>query len=395
MAEQQAEHMIHTLRRKWRVDALLVHIMTAMGLTAVATVLVCKVQDNSLWCAIPVGIVSLLILLLPSRAWRIEDADVVRYFNTSYPELEDSCALLLRSRDSLGMLEQLQVRKIEQVLQRIPPPHPYRKQLRISLLFLIAALLVSTALYLWWHPMLLHQQKINEQRHSTGKLKAVMPEITAIGITVTPPSYTGKKQRQQQQPDLEVEEGARVQWEIRTNKHLSSLQFILNDTGHLNLEAQNKEGTLWTAALTALHPGFYQVKLADKLSGLYKLALIKDLPPVITVQAPASYTVIDYGMPQRVAMRVTLTDDYGISAAGIQATVASGSGEAVQFKEQAMPFDAVFNGARKQYSLQRTIDLRSLGMQPGTELYLYIQAQDNHLQYSRSGMYMVVLPDTA
>ncbi len=120
MAEQQAEHMIHRLRRRWRVNALLVHIMVAMGLTAVATVLVCKVHDNSLWCAIPVGITSLLLLLLPSRAWRIEDADVVRYFNTSYPELEDSCALLLKPAHTLGMLEQLQVAKIEKVLQRIP-----------------------------------------------------------------------------------------------------------------------------------------------------------------------------------------------------------------------------------------------------------------------------------
>ena len=395
MAEQQAEHMIHALRHKWRVSALLVHIMTAMGLTAVATVLVCKVHDSSLWCAIPVGITSLLLLLLPSRAWRIDDADVVRYFNTHYPELEDSCALLLKPPHTLCMLEQLQVRKIEQVLQRIPPPHPYKKQLRIALLFLTGALLISAALYIWWHPITLHEQKTNERPRPTGSLTPAMPEIAAVKVTITPPSYTAKKQRQQQELDLEVEEGARIQWEIRTNKQVPSLQLILNDTGRLNLEAQNKEGTLWKGGINASHSGFYQVKHADKLSGLYKLALIKDLPPVITVQAPASYTVIDYGMPQTLTMQVSLTDDYGISAAGIQATVASGSGEAVKFKEQALPFDAVFNGTRKQYTLQRTISLKAMGMQPGTELYLYIQAEDNHQQYSRSGMYMVVLPDTA
>jgi hypothetical protein len=395
MAEQQAEHMIHALRHKWRVSALLVHIMTAMGLTAVATVLVCKVHDSSLWCAVPVGITSLLLLLLPSRAWRIDDADVVRYFNTHYPELEDSCALLLKPPHTLGMLEQLQVRKIEQVLQRIPPPHPYKKQLRIAATFLTGALLISAALYIWWHPITLHEQKTNERPRPTGSLNPAMPEIAAVEITITPPSYTAKKQRQQQQLDLEVEEDARIQWEIRTSKQLPSLQLILNDTGRLNLKAQNKEGTLWKGGMSASHSGFYQLKLADKLSGLYKLALIKDLPPVITVQAPASYTVIDYGMPQTVTMQVSLTDDYGISTAGVQATVASGSGEAVKFKEQALPFDAVFTGSRKQYTLQRTINLKALDMQPGTELYLYIQAEDNHQQFSRSGMYMVVLPDTA
>lgn len=387
--------MIHTLRRKWRATALLVHIMTAMGLTAVATVLICKVHDSALWCAFPVGITSLVLLLLPSRTWRIDDADVVRYFNVHYPELEDSCALLLKPPHTLGMLEQLQVRRIEQVLQRIPPPQPYKQQLRIAVLFLAAALLISAAMYIWWHPIILHQQKTNERPRPTGSLPAAMPEIAALTVTITPPAYTARKQRHQQQPDLEVEEGARVQWDIRTSKPVGSLQLILNDTGQLNLSPQNKEGTLWKGGLRAAYSGFYQLKLASKLSGLYKLALIKDQPPVITVQSPASYTVIDYGMPQTLKVQVSLSDDYGLSAASIQATVASGSGESVKFKEQAIPFNTVFNGARKQYSLQHTINLQALGMQPGTELYLYIQATDNHQQYSRSGMYMVVLPDTA
>jgi hypothetical protein len=395
MAERQAENMIHTLRRRWRLSALLVHIMAALGLTAVATVLVCKAHNGPLWCAIPVSICSLLLLLLPSRAWRIGDADVIRYFNANYPELEDSCALLLKPRNTLGMLEQLQVMKIEQVLHNIPPPHPYRKQLRIAALFFIAALVVSAALYIWWHPMVLHQQKTNERLRPAGSLAPVIPEITAAEITVTPPVYTGKKPRQQQQFDLEVEEGARVTWELRTSKQTSSVQLILNDTGRLYLQAQDKEGTVWKGSISAHHPGFYQLKVAGRLSGLYKIAVIKDQPPMITIQAPASYTVVDYGMPQRMTMKLIQADDYGISAAGIQATMASGSGEAVKFNEQTITFDAVFNGARKQYSLQRTIDLKSLGMQPGSELYLYVQAQDNHQQYTRSGTYMVVLPDTA
>lgn len=395
MAERQAENMIHALRRRWRLGALFVHILTALGLTAVATVLISKAHDSSLWYAIPVGTSSLLLLLLPSRAWRIGNADVVRYFNTNYPELEESCALLLRPRETLGMLELLQVAKIEQVLINIPPPHPYKKHLRIAVLFFIASLLVSAALYIWWHPVILHERKTDERPRPTGSITPAMPEITAAKITVTPPTYTGKSSRRQQQFDLEVEEGARVMWELSTSKPASALQLIMNDTGRLALLAQNKEGTVWKGSTTARHPGFYQVKVADKLSALYKIAVIKDQPPVITVQAPVSYTVIDYGMPQRVTMKLTLTDDYGINAAGILATVASGSGEAVKFKEQALNFDAVFNGSRKEYTLQRTIELKSLGMQPGGELYLYVQAQDNHLQYTRSGVYMVVLPDTA
>lgn len=395
MAERQPAHMIRRLRQRWRLSALVVHVLAALGLTAIITVLLCKVNMVPLWYAIPIGICCLMLLLLPSRGWRISDNDVVRYFNINYPELEESCELLLKPGHTLGALEQLQAGRVEQVFNSIPPPQPYKQQLRIALLFFTAALMVSAALHIWWHPALMQPRKESERPRHTSYATPALPEITAVNVTITPPAYTSKAKRQQSQFDLEVEEGARVQWEIRTSRPASSLQLILNDTGHLKLQAQNKNGTQWRGGMTAAHPGFYQLKLANKLSGLYKIALIKDLPPVITVQAPASYTVIDYGMPQTVTMKVTLADDYAISAAAIQATVASGSGEAVKFKEQPITFGATFNGTRKQYALERTIDLKALGMQPGSELYLYIQAQDNHQQYSRSGMYMIVLPDTA
>lgn len=386
--------MIHTLKRQWRQGAFLVHLAVALGLTAVISVLVCKAHNGPLWCAIPIGVCCLLALLLPSRTWRIGDADVVRYFNTNYPELEESCGLLLRSPDSLGTLEQLQFRKIERIFNNITPPHPYRPQLRIAVIFLIAALIVSAAVYIWWHPFVLHHRKVNEEKKQAAR-EVVLPGITAVNITVTPPAYTRKAPRKQQQFDLEVEEGARLQWEIHTSSPAPSLQLILNDSNQVQLQPGNEQGTVWNGGITATRPGFYQVRLAEKLSELYKIAVIKDQPPVITVQSPASYTMIDYGMPQRVTLKVALTDDYGISAAGIQATLASGSGESVKFKEQAIAFDAVFNGARRQYSLERTLHLGPLGMQPGSELYLYVQAQDNHQQHTRSGMYMIVLPDTA
>jgi hypothetical protein len=395
MAERQAAHIIHSFRRQWRRSAFLVHLLVALGLTAVISVMVCKAHNGPLWCAIPIGCCCLLALLLPSRTWRIGDNEVVRYFNTNYPELEESCGLLLKPAETLGMLEQLQVKKIEQVLDRIPAPHPYRQQLRIAILFFTGALLVSIALHIWWHPAVLHGGDGKAQAAEATPAAMALPEIKTAHITITPPAYTHKSERKQQDFNLEVEEGARLHWEIRTSQPLPSLQILFNDTGRLALQAKNSEGTLWGGGITARHPGFYQLQFGDRSSALYKIVLIKDQPPVITVQSPASYTVIDYGMPRRVTLKVNISDDYGISAANIQATVASGSGEAVKFKEQPIAFDAAFNGARTQYTLERTLQLGALGMQPGSELYLYVQSQDNHQQTTRSGMYMVVLPDTA
>ena len=101
--------------------------------------------------------------------------------------------------------------------------------------------------------------------------------------------------------------------------------------------------------------------------------MIKDQPPAITVQSPKPSTVIDFGEPQRTTVQVSVADDYGIAAASIMATVASGSGEAVKFSEQEINFPIQFAAHNKTYALKKLIELPSLGMKPGDELYLYIK----------------------
>ena len=86
-------------------------------------------------------------------------------------------------------------------------------------------------------------------------------------------------------------------------------------------------------------------------------------------------------------------DDYGISTAFIAATMASGKGEGVSFTEKRLPFNSNFSG-QKTAKLREVIDLKSLGMKPGDELYFYVSATDNHNQHSRSDVYFVSIVDT-
>lgn len=386
--------MIHTLRRQWQHAMLVTRLLIALGVALVAGVLLYRVQ-GSLWWMLPIGAGSLLALLLPRRAWRIRLADAVRYLNTTIPAMEESSGLLLKPPHSLGLLEQLQVRRIAPVLQEMSLPRPYRRQLRTAAWFFVGAVAVSIALLQWRPPFPARYAPGRQGTEQAGRRPSLPPAIAAATITITPPAYTRKTPRSQQPLDLEVEEGAHLHWQLRTSRPLRSLQLLLNDSVRLPLQANAGDSTQWSGAYTVHRPGFYQVLLEGQASELYKLAVLKDRPPLITVQSPPSYTVIDYGQPQQVTVKVRLADDYGITAAGIQATVASGSGEAVKFKEQPLPFAAAFNGTRTQYALEKTIRLPVLGMQPGSELYFYVQAQDNHGQHSRSGVYMVVLPDTA
>ncbi|MET0243340.1 MAG: hypothetical protein ABW174_07725, partial [Flavitalea sp.] len=73
---------------------------------------------------------------------------------------------------------------------------------------------------------------------------------------------------------------------------------------------------------------------------------------------------------------------------------ASGSGEAVKFKEQKLSFRNFISGSKDQ-KLTHDLNLKALGLEPGDELYYYIVATDNNKQESRSDIQTIRLEDTA
>jgi len=176
---------------------------------------------------------------------------------------------------------------------------------------------------------------------------------------------------------------------------LPSYNSFFNDKEVVDLHPINSERTEWAAQRQFSAPAFYQVKIGDKLSDYYQIGIIKDAPPVIRIKTPKQYTYIDAGESTKVPLSVTLNDDYGITNALIYATIAKGSGEAVKFKEQKINFSESFTSHQKEYQLQKVIDLHSLDMEPGDELYFYVQAQDNHQQQTRTDIYIVSIQDTA
>src|SRR6185436_1647146 len=120
-----------------------------------------------------------------------------------------------------------------------------------------------------------------------------------------------------------------------------------------------------------------------------------DEAPRISIRSPKSYTVIDYGMPLKLPLFMTVSDDYGVTDVRLVTTISSGNGEAVKFSEQETPLPANYAAHLSQYDLGKTMDLAAMGMHPGDELYFYAKATDTHRQEARSDVYIVSLPDTA
>ncbi|MEX8548262.1 MAG: DUF4175 family protein [Mucilaginibacter sp.] len=399
MPEASGKYIISNWQKKWARSNLFALVLLALSAALFLTTLFHVVFSASFWLIVPLFFVLVSVLFFVDSLWKISVPEVARFLNSYFPELEESSELTLKPAESLNLLERLQRQKVEHILPELPEPKEFYKRLKLaSIIFFVSLILSFLLAKLPFSFRRAHFMPIKEAFNGTkssAKPEVILPEIDHFNLKITPPAYTGKSSREQEKFNLIAEDGAVVNWQISTNKAVKQISFIFNDKEKLLLKAANADRTLWKTAKEIHTPGFYQVNLDGKISELYQVEVIKDQPPIIHIQSPKPSIVIDFGEPQKTLLKTALSDDYGISQAYINATIASGSGEAVKFKEQKISFDAAFNGHQTQYQLQKTLDLKALGMQPGDELYFYIQATDNHQQETRSEVYIVSIADTA
>lgn len=382
--------------RKWYIGSqLIADVLFTVAFSVIASALVTDVfQASELWVLL-LFVLSLLILSFVRKPWMVRDVVISNFLDQHYPELEESSSLVLKSGDELNLLETLQLAKVEGYLQQIPQSHPsFLKRIKLALLLLIVALGIN-----WLAGK--HHSLISIANHlaiSSEKSKVpeiILPEISAVNVTVNPPVYTGKTKREQDKFTLNVEDGATVTWKITTNVAVKQVLLLFNDKEIITLKSLSTGKIQWQAQKQITNPGFYQLNVDGKLSDLYQVQVITDQPPVIHIKSPKQYTYIDAGEARKISIDVAINDDYGVGNALIFATVAKGSGEAVKFKEYKLDFSASFSGHQSLYNLQKLVNLQALDMEPGDELYFYIQATDTHQQQSRTDVYTVSIQDTA
>jgi len=394
MLKAEGQNWISNLRKKWISFYLIGTVAIALAIALILSAIAFYLLHFSPWLFALAFPVVLAILLFSKPIWKTTDRDVSRFVNNQYPELEESADLLLQNQDELSILQQLQRNKIEHILTRLPQPKEPAKKLYLGLATLLAPLLISFGI------TKIPQAKknglsIQESKTSVPDIKENIPaEISDFSATIIPPAYTGKGERKQKQFTIAAETGAKINWKIETNIGIKKLKIIFNDNEIVSLKALNASHTQWTYGKIINKPGFYQLDLDGKKSDLYQIEIIPDLPVTIKITQPKQHTTIDIGQPQKINLNVSLTDDYGINDSYISATMASGKGEGVSFTEKKLSFNTSFDN-KKNLTLSKLIDLKSLGMKPGDELYFFIKAMDNHGQSSRSDVYFVSIVDTA
>ncbi len=397
MAEQ-GNHKLNLLQRRYISYQRLADVFFAAGLSGLINSFGNAFFSMHWWWS---GL--FFIIIFGCIGWvkkwnRVDIKIITTFLNLKYPDLEESSELALKQPAELNLLEKLQLAKVEEVLEEVPLlQKQFLQRLKFGILFFLSILtlgFVVIRMHSYWDTVSFKSVQPADHSVKNTPPEKILPQIESIEVKITPPAYTRRPVREQDKFTLEVEEGASVNWKINLNVAAKQVMLIFNTGEKVSLK-NTEEQTVYNGQKIIAKPGFYQVAIDGKLSDLYPVQVIKDNPPVIHIKTPQQYTYIDAGETPKVTISAAVDDDYGISNAFINATVAKGSGEAVKFKEQKINFTSSFSNTNQHYDLQKLINLPALNMEPGDELYFYIQAQDTHSQQSRSDVYIATMQDTA
>lgn len=321
-------------------------------------------------------------------------AEVARHLDRTLPAVEESAELMLADAAALPLLPRLERARVDRAITAaaplgVPPDRAARRAQVAGL----AAAIAGAALLFFPAPA---GSAVSVPRRPAPPARGAM--IGGVTVRIEPPAYTGAPTREESGWEIEAPEGSLVTWRIGADADRAWLTTSSGDTLPLTAEEGDR-----TASLRAGASLLYQIVAergdARSVSDFHRLAVRTDAPPTLVIAAPPPRTALRPGDPMRVAVEVHAGDDWGVGPARLVATLTSGEGEAVKFREAAVPLAQA--GGRSDLphgvTLRTTLDLAALGLKPGDELYFHAEALDRRTpspNSARSETVFLSLADT-
>jgi len=326
------------------------------------------------------------IPLLAKGYRRINRDNLLEHINRQLPDYQESAQLLVAEKETLTLLQQLQQEKIIKTFQRDVtqgrlkkhlPAVSFKQPLYLTLLSVFVIGMVQ-----WGYPLMssksMYEQQSVDSEEKTVDSKSVT--IEKVSVAITPPRYTGKKAFNSEDLNLQIIEGANVEWRLQFND-TSLNYFMVNAKGErlpLQLQSDGRHSITRTITQTSIYRLSYEDASGyHNLPGVYSIAVTKDKAPKIRIISP-NQTLVEIPKSQEAAFAIeaTVSDDYGIGEVKILASVAKGSGEAVKFRDETFQFDRQETRDKTNHYFKNW-SLKALQMEPGDEVYFSIVAEDN------------------
>lgn len=339
------------------------------------------------------------------RPWKLDLEQVTGYIDHRTGVVEYSTGLLLMPEDQLSGLARLQRQKIwARLRDRVGS---IRKPVSLKRPGILTGVLLLTGLALQQiggvdldssRPQAVPEEKISFRPVEPDSVETDPPVLESQRVTVTYPRYTGIPAATSSEMDIKALEGSRLAWHIRFDTQVDSVAMESMGSNYPMDLVNGGYGRVTTLG----NSGFYNFKFNDTrgtsyVSDLYSIEVVRDQVPVVGIHGLDQFTSFGFDQQKQVSFTASLRDDFGIGGARIIATVSKGTGESVKFREEVLGFDTEVETGRRNMKLSRTIDLDEMDMEPGDELYFYVEASDLKEPVpnrTRSETYFAVIRDT-
>ncbi len=332
---------------------------------------------------------TVLIRAKSARYQQVTLAKLLLHLNRKYPQLQESAQLLNCDEESLSILQTLQKERTIVQLKHLLIDD---KQLllpeishRASVVSFVVALFVLLVINLSsrWLPLLNQVVKepnkvVVQQVDSLASNSELM--LRQSNITVSPPTYTLLKVRQQSALDVNVIAGSIIHWQLSFNQPVDEANIEFSNGEKLSLTKQNEFSYILDRQVnsTSIYRLGASINGVEKiLPDIFTLTVIKDMAPKIKIITPKqTITELSTLSEAQISTHVLVTDDFEVNKVEILASIAKGSGESVKFRDQVFLFDSeqTIDGVKHYF---KHWQLKDLNMEPGDELYFTVKAWDN------------------
>lgn len=328
--------------------------------------------------------------------------DVASYLSHLYPALQQSTDLLLKESAELSNLQALQRDKVAKEFDRlkleVKLPHRLGKTFVILFLCLISSILFFRASPLYSPISETNLAPLLQQELTGGD--STQNSLEELKLHIQAPAYTGIKPAYANTLNPSVPEGSQLTWTMHFSQPCDKVWIVISGRDSLLAATTSNNDYLvkYTLSSSLFYQVYWQYKEKNFQSDFYKLESTVDEAPQITINNLAQFTELKHTDNLNISMEASIRDDYGLVDANIIATVSKGSGESVKFREEKMRFADPARIAGKQVNARTTFNLLKLGLEPGDELYFYVQAEDAktpQANRSRTETFIISLQDTA
>ena len=397
---KEARAILMNVLIRWRLIRILEILLLSLSVAVIAYLLFFNV-----WIALVFFLAMLLAGTWYVGLWKFSLENICSHVDKTVVSMEHSTALLLKNDNQLSVLAQIQQSKVSRILQQ------HKREIHFkNYVWPLLGLAVICFVIMWWllgtGILLTNNQAagipkddvVHFQLLDSVQEKIAAPNIVLQQIRIRYPDYTRESVKYTSNMNLKVLEGAQITWNLEFDQ---PLQYAFLQMGEDSV-AMNMDTDKYSKRIIADRSNFYSIKFVDTLghsylSDLFALETYPDESPKIEIQGLPQFSSFDFKGPQQLKFSAGISDDFGISDVAIVATVSKGSGESVKFREERLAFDSKFRSGTKQQDLSKSMNLKDLRMEPGDELYFYVEAIDNKrpkANTARTETFFAVIKDT-